>query len=485
MAKLGGELPEEVRELKERLEFNPGDVEARQRLGYGLVDAGQLRAGVAHLCLAAEIHAERQAFPAAIGLLNAVLEIDPDNARARRLLPTFYAKVPRTPSGAQRAVGPRGGEGDPLARDDEYGASLFSLPEESAAALAQLLPFADEDVDVPGGSVLVALPMPPENGAAKPLYASLDRELRRASRTGIEIPPLPPAGQTDDTAPYASVNVTRVKPAASVIGLDDLPPNQIVGLLDSDPLEALLKRVDALSIDGERLATVGARTGTRALYVIVRGAFDVRRRVGADRVSVDRLGPGDFFGEAELLTAGISDCEYFALDDSMLLELPARVVEEIASRRPEVRELLWDAYFTRSFQSMMGTSTLFAGIDAEVLSRIAVELEPLVFQAGDIILRSGEEPEGLYCVVGGSLAVVRSESEPPAIITRLAGGAFFGGLPDERVEAPRATIIATEGSTLLWLSPFAMASLLVSVPELGAALRVAERAAPWPYERIA
>jgi len=484
-------LPEGVRELKERLEFNPGDVETREQLGEQLLELGSFRSGLAHLCVAAEIRAEREDFAAAIGLLNRVLDLDPDHAKARLMLPRFYAKVPRRPTENLKAPSSSTGESLAVGGDDdaEYGAEFFTLPVESAAALAQLLPFIEEDSPLEPGVAHVALPYAEER-ARSGLFASLDRELRRASRIGIEIPPPPqpdPFENFDDdfdTAPFDAVQVTRIKPASSIVSFDELPPNRVIGLLDSEPANELLERIDAINLVSGQGLLGYARSASPALYVVVRGEIELLRELGGEKRGVDLLGPGDFFGESGLLTLGAPDADAMARTDALLIELPARAVDEIADLRPEVRDLLWDTYFTRSFHSMMATSPIFGSLDLESLTRISVELEPLAFQCGDIVLCDTEPPAGLYCVVGGNLSVVDIDAEPSTIIERLLPGDFFGSVRGEVVSQRPAMVVATEGTTVLWLPLSSVTSLVAAIPPFARALAAVTPSQRWPYHLV-
>ena len=293
------------------------------------------------------------------------------------------------------------------------------------------------------------------------------------------MPVAPEDSTTHASATSSGAPLTRSSPAASILTLEQLPPNQILGLLDTIPAHELLARVDAVHLLTDQ--SFAGLAMSPALYIVARGQVEVRQTQGGTRFSVNVLGPGDFFGETRLLTQSETDVDVVALSDALLLELPERVVGEIAEQRPEIRAVLWDVYFTRSFYSTVATSRLFDGLSQVALKRMAAEFEPQVYQCGDIVLCDSEPPEGLYCLVGGSLAVIDLSTDPGAFLERLSPGAFFGAMENEVVSARPTLVLATEGSTVLCLPRVALAGLLDTIPVLSEAFETASSRSCWSY----
>ncbi|MCA9565788.1 MAG: hypothetical protein KC561_19965, partial [Myxococcales bacterium] len=131
-----------LEQLKELLAQNPADLELRIELGEELLEHGMAKEALAHWCVAAEMFAEHEDYLSAVGLLNRLLDVQPHHEKAQSLLSSFYAKVPRQPTA--RFTVP-GAAAQPVSdMSVEPGSNLFKLPEESARALAQLLPFVAE-----------------------------------------------------------------------------------------------------------------------------------------------------------------------------------------------------------------------------------------------------------------------------------------------------------------------------------------------------
>jgi CRP-like cAMP-binding protein len=281
----------------------------------------------------------------------------------------------------------------------------------------------------------------------------------------------------DGSAPIGE----RISPAMSALSVDALLPNPIIDVLSREQLESLLQRVDLLRFQpGEIVLSKHRRR--RALYVTVQGCLEVRRPVeGRGVKAVDLLRPGDFFGEFELLTVVDSDAHLVAVTAAEIIEIPEHIVDEIGASWPEVRELLWEAYYRRSFHSMMAVSSLFSDLPRDVVSQIAVELEPLVFEVGDIVLRRGHQPEGLFGIVGGSLVVVKPREPSGQLVARLGPGDFFGVVSSASGTPSPASVVATEGSTLVWLPVEVIRSLRDRLPDFDAALVAAGRGRLWRY----
>jgi CRP-like cAMP-binding protein len=474
-------LPPEVQALRDRIATDPDDFDAREALADTLYDLGDREAGIEQLFVLAERLAGQSVLERAISCLERVLELEPEHDRAKRLRALLFARVPRQPKG----VPPPVPEAARVGRDEEDALrreqQLFELPEASAQLLARILPFDEEDPEPVPGPILVPVPPGPSEGSV-PLLATLDKELTRhpsavGDRDFIWPPvPAPPALPTSE-----SVDLVRVSPASEELSIYTLPPNPIIDVLETEDLQSLLDRVDLLCFQRNDVV-FDAWTRPRALYIVIRGTLKVVREAeGRGEIAVDVLHPGDFYGEFELLTVVSTGARVIAIEPVEVLEVVEGELAGIVERAPDVQLLLWDSYFNRSFHSAMAVSDLFSTLPNEVITRISSELVPLQFEAGDIVLRTGELPQGLYGVVGGSLAVVDPNRPVGEILTRLAPGNFFGVLSSASGDPVSASVVATEASTLLWLPPEALAALREQLPLFAEALAEAGRGRSWRY----
>lgn len=489
-------------DLFDKVEQDPDSCEARLALAEALFEVEQQDEAVNELLAAAEILGKRGEFDDCISILTRILEIDPDHKRANELRATYYQSVPRSADSASfKGLGEDENEG--------FGSALFELPVTSAKALARILPFSSEDPKPPAGPIIIPTPSNVSE-PNQPLLAALDKELRRnasdvmgdgmlrVTDSSAFIPvqkKLParvaqsdPVGESVEEdaleeafqAGFLSLE-DRVYPASDAISVEVLPPNAIIDLLSSERLQLMLEDASLLRYEKDQALFELSAAG-RVLYVIVRGTVDVEREVeGRGNIKIDQLSAGDFFGEFELLTVAPPKARLVASQPADILEIPKKWVDEITKANPEVTNLLWDIYFQRSFHSMMATSRLFVGLPRETINLIAADLEPRLYEPGDMVLRTGEKPKGIHGVVGGNLVVMRGTNSTE-ILTRLVPGDTFGVVSTASRRASRARVIATEDTTVLWLSSASIEALSERSPTFKLALEQACRDRVWRYK---
>lgn len=115
----------------------------------------------------------------------------------------------------------------------------------------------------------------------------------------------------------------------------------LFAVLDAAELAALAAHVDLrLYAAGEALARQGETGGS---FFIIRGGrvrIDVAGQDGGPAVTVNRLGPGEFFGELALLTGEPRGASVFAEEDTETLVVAQRDLAPILQANPELPERL-------------------------------------------------------------------------------------------------------------------------------------------------
>jgi glucose-6-phosphate 1-dehydrogenase len=82
---------------------------------------------------------------------------------------------------------------------------------------------------------------------------------------------------------------------------------------------------------------------------------------------------------------------------------------------------------------------LFQGADAVLLSSLIMALKPVVFQAGEVIMRKGDAGRELYLISRGEVEVVGDSGQ---VVARLGEGSVFGEISLLTSEPRSATIRA-------------------------------------------
>ena len=132
----------------------------------------------------------------------------------------------------------------------------------------------------------------------------------------------------------------------------------------------------------------------------------------------------------------------------------------------------------------------FTMIGAAAIAEVARLLRPRDYPAGAVIMRRGEPGDCMYFIASGEVEVaVEPGSEP----LRLQAGEFFGEIALLTGAARTATVVATQGCTLLRLDIVDFRELIGRQPDLariiydaahqrlaaGGAQRISEREAAW------
>jgi CRP-like cAMP-binding protein len=115
---------------------------------------------------------------------------------------------------------------------------------------------------------------------------------------------------------------------------------------------------------------------------------------------------------------------------------------------------------------LLAGCTLFRGIDADGLARLAERATQVDFPTGHVIARQGEIGTGFFVVIAGSVRVVRDGE----VVARLGPGEFFGELSVLDRMPRSASVIAEEPTTCLALASWDFDRILLEQPALSLAI---------------
>jgi len=108
--------------------------------------------------------------------------------------------------------------------------------------------------------------------------------------------------------------------------LPDIGP--ILGRLDDDTRKVLARRGERRRIPpGTKI--LGLSDVNTSLFFVLEGRVEVRIGQTVALRTAGSLGPGDFFGEISLFEPGLTSAEVSTVEDTELLELPLRVLNEM------------------------------------------------------------------------------------------------------------------------------------------------------------
>jgi HlyB family type I secretion system ABC transporter len=260
-----------------------------------------------------------------------------------------------------------------------------------------------------------------------------------------------------------------------------------------DALDAL-PLLDHLSGDARRLVedsfvpvsypfgSVIVREGdvADAFYVVVAGsARVVKRGEHGEEVPLNRLGPGDAFGEVALLEGGPRTATVRASSEVHALRLDRSVFAALERGNPEIRAEFELQVRHHRLRDFLRVHSVFARLPATALAQLIGELHPIPFASRQQLIRQGDPPSHLYVIREGRLRVFQRRDGQDVDVAFLRAGdaageaSLFAGRPED------ATVEALTDGTALELDGRAFERLLAdheSVREL-----VAERVSQYDY----
>lgn len=239
----------------------------------------------------------------------------------------------------------------------------------------------------------------------------------------------------------------------------------VVTLDRSDQLEDFSRRVvDAFGdsmqslwlVAGEPLVRQGRRSGL--LYFIVSGELKlVRKDDEGHEVELERLGPGRFLGERELLTGGVRTVSVIAVADSHIRLLPRAELMRLRRDANEAGDVL-PLIEQRLLQQRIANAlrSLFPRLERDVLADLMGALDLTTLNAGEALFLQDSIGDNMFVVVSGRLSI-RLDDGPNKTGTagRVLGDVSRGDIIGEFAlfsPSPRsATVVATRDAELLRL----------------------------------
>jgi CRP-like cAMP-binding protein len=204
------------------------------------------------------------------------------------------------------------------------------------------------------------------------------------------------------------------------------------------------------------------------MFIIVEGQVNVVRQDEAGRpVTLAMLGEGEFFGEMALLCAGPRLSTVVAGTEAVLLEFSRERMEAIATRYPQMEEVVQRLYRQRLLANALRSNPLFASWPEELRQLVSEAFSSFSVQAGEEILSRGQPAHALYLLLRGRCAAIHQHvdgRETP--YPEMVEGDVFGEISLLRSKLATATVRATTPCVLLKLDGAILDELLPRHPML-------------------
>lgn len=206
----------------------------------------------------------------------------------------------------------------------------------------------------------------------------------------------------------------------------DLPHIPLFSDLDAPTFLRLLQLMAYREVAPDTYIIEPGRTEP-ALYIIVRGAIVVERKLDGEQVELARMGEGEFFGEFALLTGRSESASVRSQGELAVLEVSAEVLLQVAEEDPKIWDVLWDFYYARLLNNLLASSRLFRPMSDAERQELIAHFCLKEFAPGELIARQGEPDDNLYVICLGEVQVELARADGQArVIDTLGEGEFLG-----------------------------------------------------------
>jgi ABC-type bacteriocin/lantibiotic exporter with double-glycine peptidase domain/CRP-like cAMP-binding protein len=221
-----------------------------------------------------------------------------------------------------------------------------------------------------------------------------------------------------------------------------------------------------------------------AFYIVASGrARVIKLGENGEELSLNFLRAGEGFGEMALLRHTTRTASIRASTDVEVFRLDRSVLDALLHQHPAVRDYLELQIKHRDLSNFFRLHSSFRQLPPDALATIFTELEPVHFQARELVIREGEPPGPMYVVQDGHLRVFTSAQGRTKYIAYLRRGDFFGEVSLFHNVSRTASVQAVSECKLFKFHEHTFRKLLDGYPEFRT--RIEERVAQYGYREIA
>lgn len=202
--------------------------------------------------------------------------------------------------------------------------------------------------------------------------------------------------------------------------------------------------------DGESVVRVGDEGD--AAFLLVRGLAEVRKPEGHEERVIAQLGPGALFGEMALVTSAPRAATVAALHPLVVLVMARDALEALATKEPAIGRELGSFGRGRMIANLLRHGTLLGAVAPEARAELVTHFQTRSYEAGDVIVREGQEPSGLFLVASGEVAVDRLDADGDRLrLATLGPGEVVGEISLVLRRPANATVTALHPTIALHL----------------------------------
>lgn len=230
-------------------------------------------------------------------------------------------------------------------------------------------------------------------------------------------------------------------------------PLPLFSALEKEGLRALVAAFEMITVAAGAEVIKEGEEGAEA-YIVARGELEVRKSIPDSEeppLRLARLTNGALFGEMALLSRAPRAASVVALRPSILLVARRDALESVAEKRNDVGSELAAHCRRRIVANLVKTSTVLRAVDPAERPPLVERFETKVFEKGDRIIKTGQDPSGLHLIASGVVSVVGYEGDEPFVITTLGSGEVVGEVALLLRRRASADVVAVHPSVTLHL----------------------------------
>ncbi len=236
----------------------------------------------------------------------------------------------------------------------------------------------------------------------------------------------------------------------------DLPKNAFIQLVEEMRMRELAP--------GETAIREGDQGD--AMFIVAQGQVKVTKTAeSGGEVVLARLGGGTFFGEMALLSESPRSASVVALEETLLLQISRKVLDDVVKEFPSVKNVLLRFYRQRLLATLMATSPIFKPLPADDRKALIEKFKAREMGSNETVLAEGKAADGLYMLLSGRLEVAKAGAKKQ-VLAHLKEGDVFGEMSLLSQQPASATIRTLRKSVVLLLPRKTFDEVVAAHPQL-------------------
>lgn len=447
---LKGKLDKALGVYQEIVKADPKDIKTWVKIGDLYRKMGRNEQAIDIYAKAAGSFAISGFLMQAISVNKMILEIDPNHAHTQNALAELYAK--------------KEGEAAPQAKSS--GANTAA-----AGASSSVLALLKKKGETGAGAAAAApAPAKPADTAAEAAALSADADAG-GDDAGAEMPrfdalDLDMADDLFDQIMREDVVVMDTPDDADKV-MSRLPQIPLFSHLNPDEFMSVVEKIHLRRFDiGDKIIKEGEPG--EAFYIIARGKAKVTKKDPKGKeIDVAVIQEGEFFGEFAFFSESVRHASVTVSEEMEALEIDRRELAELIAQYPRIQEVMAQFYKERLIGTMIKISPIFQPLGDQDRRDILARFETIEARVGNILIRQGEQGQGLFVIAGGEIAVtVAGGDGKPVEVARLREGDFFGEISLITDQPTTANCIAVKSSLLYKLPRQTFKELISVYPQI-------------------